>query len=197
MRRLFPALVISLIPFTASADDLPMADNPPPLRDAGRYITNIETAIFNGPLDQVVAALQQEDTGVLAYVEPTDRIPAVLGTTPIEGVFPDEVGATRRVNLDGGYYAVERVLINDEDTFAYQVWNFTAPSTGALSHIRGEFQYNDLGDGRTEVVWTYSIAPRFFLARPFIRSFIENDFAPFMEAGLQGAANAFNESLTN
>ena len=72
-----------------------------------------------------------------------------------------------------------------------------AAAARPLDHIRGEFRYVDLGDGRTEVIWSYSIAPRVFYARPFIRSYLENDFGPFMQSGLQGAATAFNARPTS
>ena len=170
---------------------LPRGEGHPPLRDAEAYLTNVERAIFNGSQAEVRAALQTEETGVLAYTEATDRIPALTGTTPVEGAFPNP-DAIRMVNLATGDTAAERVLVNTEDRFAYQVWGFTAGNSRPIDHIRGEFEYIDQGDGTTEVIWTYAIAPRVFWARPFIQDFLDNDFAPFMESGLQGAANAFN-----
>ncbi|MEM8592154.1 MAG: SRPBCC family protein, partial [Pseudomonadota bacterium] len=86
---------------------------------------------------------------------------------------------------------------NNDERFLYQVWGFTASNARALSHIRGEFRYEPVENGQTRVTWTYSIAPRFFLVRPFVRSFLKNDFAPFMESGLQGAAKAYNQSVVN
>ncbi|MEO0666007.1 MAG: hypothetical protein AAFY97_09800, partial [Pseudomonadota bacterium] len=83
-------------------------------------------------------------------------------------------------------------LENSETRFAYQVWDFTSSSARALDHIRGEFLYEAVGANETRVTWTYAIAPRAFFVRPFVRSYLENDFAPFMESGLQGAAEAFN-----
>lgn len=170
---------------------VPRGEGPPALRAAESYLTNVERAVFDGPPEAVRAALQRPETGVLAFTEATDRIPAVTGTTPVDGSFPD-AGAIRIVNLATGDTATERVLENSPQRFAYQVWGFTAPNARPLDHIRGEFAYLDRGDGTTEVVWTYAVAPRAFYARPFIRSFLENDFAPFMQSGLSGAAAAFN-----
>ena len=170
---------------------LPRGDGHPPFRDAEAYLTNVERAIFSGSQAEVRAALQTEETGVLAFTEATDRIPKITGTTPVEGAFPNP-DAIRMVNLATGDTATERVLVYTEDRFAYQVWGFTAANSRPIDHIRGEFEYIDQGDGTTEVIWTYAIAPRVFWARPFIQDFLDNDIAPFMESGLQGAANAFN-----
>lgn len=190
--RLIPILV-PLVALSSLALPvlLPRGDGPPPLRDEGGYLVTSQAAVFNGTPAQVIEALQTAETGVLAHVEPTHRIPAIAGLTPIYGSFPDE-GAVRRVELATGDHVTERVLVNNAITFAYQIWGFTAANSRPLDHIRGEFRYIDLGDGRTEVQWDYAIAPRIFWARPFVRSFLENDFTPFMAGGLAGAAAAFN-----
>ncbi|WP_224813886.1 SRPBCC family protein [Hasllibacter sp. MH4015] len=170
---------------------LPRGDGPPPLRDASSYLTTTQTEIFNGPPAAVIEALQSPETGVLAFVTPTDRIPAIAALVPLEGAFPNE-GAVRRVELATGDQVTERVLTNNARAFAYQIWGFTAANARPIDHIRGQFTYSDLGDGRTEVRWDYAVAPRVFWARPFVQAFLDNDFAPFMAAGLTGAAAAFN-----
>ncbi|WP_461429019.1 SRPBCC family protein [Gymnodinialimonas sp.] len=190
MRLILLTAVLALAALAAPVL-MPRADGPPALRDPGGYLVTTQTATFNGPPEAVRAALQDAETGVLAFVEPTDRIPAISGLTPIEGHFPNQ-DAIRRVELATGDHVTERVLINDATTFAYQIWGFTAANARPLDHIRGQFTYVPTGDGQTLVSWDYAVAPRVFWARPFVRSFLENDFAPFMAAGLAGAANAFN-----
>lgn len=188
MRTLLTTL---LLIFGTVANALPDGTNPPALRGDRGYLTNVETAIFAGPVADVIATLQDADTGVLAFVERTDRIAEIEGMTPIKDAFPNE-GAIRRLSLSDGSHVVERVLENSTSRFAYQVWGFTSPQARALSHIRGEFRYEAWGEDQTQVTWTYAVAPRLFLVRPFLRSFLKNDFAPFMESGLQGAAAAYN-----
>lgn len=196
--RLLPlslGIVVLALAALAAPVLLPRGEGPPPLRNADQYLTHVERAVFNGLKADVRDALQSPDTGVLAFTASTDRIPEITGFTPIEGAFP-ETEAVRMVDLATGDTATERVLYNTDDSFAYQVWGFTAGNARPLSHIRGEFEYVDRGDGTTEVIWTYAIAPRVFWARSFIQGFLDNDFAPFMESGLQGAANAFNARPT-
>ncbi|MEL6689891.1 MAG: hypothetical protein AAFP28_06185 [Pseudomonadota bacterium] len=190
MRALFSAFLIA----TAAPAAADYAD-PPALRGDSGYLINVETAVFEGPVDQVSAALQSPETGVLAHVTNTDRIPVITGMEPLVGAFPD-AEAVRRLAFSDGSEVVERVIENSSDRFANQVWGFTSANGRALSHIRGEFKYEALGPTETLVTWEYAIAPRLFLVRPFVRSFLTNDFAPFMESGLQGAAAAFNARVS-
>lgn len=187
MRTLITAAALAFATPAFAAD----YSDPPELRGERGYLTNVEVATFNGPVDSVIATLQTPETGVLAHVVRTERIPAIEGLEPIEGTFPED-GAVRRLIFADGSEVVERVLENSETRFAYQVWDFTSSSARALDHIRGEFLYEAVSATETRVTWTYAIAPRAFFVRPFVRSYLENDFAPFMESGLQGAAEAFN-----
>ena len=189
MRKIFLAIVIFVLPVMSGASQ--DISTPPALRGAKGYVTNVEVAIFHGPVGDVKAALQTADRGVLAYTQPTPRIPAISELLPVEGLFPNQ-GAVRRVILEDGNSVVERVLENSDTVFSYQIWGFTASNARALNHIKGEFRYVEIDQDTTEVTWTYAIAPRAFLVRPFIRNFLKNDFAPFMESGLQGAANSYN-----
>lgn len=189
MKHILIAAMLLILPMMAGAS--PNISDPPALRSAMGYVTHVEVAVFNGPVADVKAALQTAEHGVLAHTQPTSRIPAIADLTPISGAFPAN-GAIRRVTLADGNSVVERVLENSETIFAYQIWDFTAPSARALSHIRGEFRYVAIGENQTEVTWTYAIAPRAFFARPFIRSFLKDDFAPFMQSGLRGAAQSYN-----
>lgn len=174
-----------------ATDPAPRHAPPPPLRAPGDYLANEETAIFNGPPAAVARAVQSPAHGVLAHVRATERIPQVIGTSPISGRFP-AAGAIRQVNLEGGYTATERMIENGAQGFRYQVWDLTAPAARQIDHILGEFRYRALPDGRTEVTWRYAVAPRRWLARPFIARFLARDFAPFMRSGLDGAAAHFN-----
>ena len=188
MRAIISALLIA-IASPALASEI---SDPPALRSDGGYLINTETAIFEGPVKDVIAALQTPETGVLAHVANTDRIPAITGMEALLGEFPNE-NAIRRLTFSDGSEVVERVIENSADRFAYQVWGLTSSNARALSHIRGEFKYEAVSPSETRVTWEYAIAPRVFLVRPFVRSFLRNDFAPFMESGLQRAARAFNE----
>ena len=81
--------------------------------------------------------------------------------------------------------------MNIDTRFAYQIWNITAPAGRAIDHIKGEFRYEQRGE-EVHVTWDYNIKPRVFVVRPAIRNFLENDFGPFMRAGLTGTVTAYN-----
>jgi hypothetical protein len=174
---------------------LPRAEGPPPLRDTDTYLTNVERAVFNGPIEDVIAHLRSDEGSVLAFVEQTDRIAGIGEEIPLVDVFPNE-GAVRTLQLTDGSQVTERVITNSDALFAYQIWGFTAPAARPLDHIHGYFTYTALDESTTEVVWTYAIAPRVFWARPFIQGFLDNDFGPFMDSGLTGSAAAYNEATS-
>ncbi len=192
MLRILPLIVLTLTLAACSGPtEPPLAHDPPPLAAEDRYITHVEGASFAGSLAEIRAFM--EDPGVLSFTEPTPRIPGIVEITPLDGTFPD-TGATRRLAFADGSFVVERVVQNRPGLFQYQVWNLTSGSGRAVDHILGAFRYEPRDDGTIEVIWTYRILPRFGLVRPFVRSFVENDIAPFMESGLDGAAAAFNAS---
>ena len=167
----------------------PDGSNPPPLADAGDYLTNTETATFNGSREDVLAFLA--DPGLTSFLKPTDRIPAIEKVTILSGTW-GEAGAVRRVALADGGYTAERILEANRDVFSYQIWDLTSRAGRGIDHIRGDIRYEDAGDGQTHIVWTYSILPKTSLLRGPIGSFLEQDFQPFMENGLNDMAAAFN-----
>ncbi len=162
---------------------------PPALANTSTYLTNTETASFPGTLEDFRAFVMQNP--ITDFVVATDAIPEIENITYLSGNWPD-VGAVRRVDLAGGHHVHERVLANTPTRFAYQIWDITAPSGRVVDHIMGEFQYSE-ADGQVNVVWNYNIKPSIFLARPAIRRYLANDFAPFMQAGLTGLVEAYQQ----
>ena len=165
----------------------PEVSAPPPLATDSTYMTNTVTTSVIGRVPEVRAFFDANP--VTDFVAATDAIPAITGITYLSGDWPD-VGALRRVELAGGHFVHERVLVNNPDRFAYQIWDITAPAGRFISHIMGEFQYIQNGE-TVEIVWDYNIKPSVFVARPFIQRFLINDFAPFMQAGMSGVVNAY------
>lgn len=170
--------------FVTLAADVPQA---PDLSTPGKYMTNTEVVTVPGSAATVRAFFDANP--ITDFVVPTDAIPAITGFEYLSGTWP-QVGAVRRVTLADGQSVHERVLINDPDRFAYQIWNITAPAGRVIDHIMGEFRYVEAA-GQTTVTWDYNIKPNIFLARPAIARFLENDFGPFMAAGLTGVAGAY------
>lgn len=160
---------------------------PPPLADDALYLTNTVTVTLPGTIPQVRAFFDANP--ITEFVPSTDAIPAITGLEVLSGTWA-QVGAVRRVNLDGGFSVVERILTNQPDHFSYQIWSVTAPAGRFIDHIRGQFTYTQL-EGSVEVQWDYSIKPRVFFARPFIQRYLTNDFAPFMKIGMAGLSDAY------
>lgn len=167
---------------TPSAEDI---DTPPPL--GGAYVTNTETALLSGDVESVREFM--EDPGLTSFLEPTDRIPAIANIEILEGDWYTP-GSVRRVDLEGGGFVIERIVDRDDTMFSYQIWNISTLSGRFIDHIYGEISY-DTVPGGTEVVWSYNVKPRYGFARGMVTSYVEDDFAPFMAAGLSAMAEAY------
>ncbi|MGR3514247.1 MAG: SRPBCC family protein [Paracoccaceae bacterium] len=183
--RTFLAVLTASATF-ATASQLPA---PPDLAKPGKYQSNEEVLRLDAPPREAWAFWME--TNITDLLEPTDRIPAIASIDVIRGPW-GEPGSVRRVTFDDGGSALERVLTATATEFTYQIWNIETGSGRFIDYIYGEMRARPAGDG-TEIVWRYNIKPSVFFARPFIRSFLNNDFAPFMEGGMIGVAAAFEE----
>ncbi|UWR22966.1 SRPBCC family protein [Sulfitobacter sp. S190] len=163
---------------------------PPDLASASKYQSNTETIVLNAPLAE--AWQFWRDNPVTDFVEPTDRIPEIAGFEVLKGNW-GEPGSIRRVTFQTGETALERVLTSTESEFSYQIWNIQTSSGRFINHIYGKFEAQPVESG-TAINWSYNVKPAVFFARPSIASFIRNDFAPFMEGGLQGLSAAYTAS---
>ncbi|WP_299043077.1 SRPBCC family protein [uncultured Tateyamaria sp.] len=170
--------------FIAKNPDIPL---PPDLAADGSYLTNTVTATLHGTVAGVRAHF--EENPVTNFTVPTESIPAIEDITYLAGAWP-EPGALRRVDLANGYSVHEQVVVNTESRFVYQIWNITAPAGRAINHIKGEFNFDQQGDD-VKITWDYNIKPRAFFVRPAINTFLKEDFAPFMQAGMTGTVNAY------
>lgn len=181
---------LALIAFTTIAVAEPTIPAPPDLASAGKYQTNTETTVLNAPLSEAWAFWRQNS--ITDFLEPTDRIPEIAGFEVLKGNW-GEPGSIRRVIFQGGGSALERVLTSTDSEFSYQIWNIETSSGRFINHIYGKFEAQPV-EGGTEINWSYNVKPVAFFARPSIASFLRNDFAPFMEGGMQGMTAAFADS---
>ncbi len=170
--------------FIANNPEIPL---PPQLAADGSYLTNTVTTTLSGTVAEVRAHF--DNNPVTDFTVPTEAIPAIEDIIYLAGDWP-EPGALRRVDLANGYSVHEQVIANTEAQFVYQIWNITAPGGRAIDHIKGEFNFDQQGDA-VKITWDYNIKPRAFFARPAINTFLEEDFAPFMKAGMTGTVNAY------
>ncbi len=178
------AALLSWATFASAQTAIPA---PPDLAPADKYLTNTETTVLETSVPEAWAFWRA--TPVTDFVEQTDRIPAIASFEVLKGTW-GEPGSIRRVIFEGGGSALERVLTSTETEFSYQIWNIDTGSGRFINHIYGKFNAQAVGNG-TQITWSYNIKPNVFLARPFISSFLRNDFEPFMESGLQGLTLAF------
>ena len=173
------------------------SDTPPPeiLREQ-IFVTHTETIEVARSLEAVHAAASRplED-----QINKSDGLPGISGTYPLT---PGEFGTTGSRRLDcltDGSSLVEQVLFSDPKRFRYIVWNYTSEKADAVYYGIGEFVYEELGDKRTRIRWSYSFAldeSHFpgrlgalgrFLFRKF---FLERDYAEMMRGVLASIKTA-------
>lgn len=66
-------------------------------------------------------------------------------------------GAVRRVQLEDGHFAFERVIENRfPEMFRYQIWGFTNGASRVARYAVGEFAYSQVKGG-TKLTWRYRI----------------------------------------
>ncbi|MEL7179780.1 MAG: SRPBCC family protein [Pseudomonadota bacterium] len=184
LRPFVTTVAVALAPWPVFADDVPPA---PDLARESLYQSNIISVVLQGEIAEVSAFMAANP--LTNFLEPSGRIPRIADVVVLDGPWGD-VGALRRVDLVDGNHVHERVLTNDEDEFTYQIWDITAPAGRFINHIYGEIRFAEVEEG-TQVTWSYNVKPRVFFARPSIRSYLDDDFAPFMENGLSSFAAAY------
>ncbi len=152
--------------------------------------------------EQIVIPLSPQETyarlngASLEKVLPgTDRIPAVVGTEPLNSItFPNQ-GARRRVMLADNSTAIEEVIQNTpNEYFSYEVWGYTLTTARPIEYGKGEFWYLMANNGQTILRWRYSFklrSNRFpgmlgplgrFL---FTKVFLDRTYARFMKSSLK------------
>jgi hypothetical protein len=190
MFRLRLAVVALLIAVTACSNAAP-PETPPAYTDAAPEITDAPDASYvtTRRVEAPAAAVRQwiDEGRMLPSLQSTDRVSKPAGYDMLSGTWP-EPGAIRRVQQEDGHYVAERVLENTPEVFAYQIW---APTTSAGRNIlygRGEFRVTTIDAASSTLTWTYELKARNALVAPFLRGFVKNDFAPFMEAGMDAFA---------
>ncbi|MEL6682828.1 MAG: SRPBCC family protein [Pseudomonadota bacterium] len=190
MKRLIAAatICVGLASAAVFAGTTSGTATPPTLTYSDRYLTNTVTVTFDAPVSDVRAFMAANP--LTNFLEPSGRIPKITDITVYEGVW-GEPGAERRVDLEGGSSVLERVISNTDDAFTYQIWNITTPAGRFIDYIYGEILLSETAEG-TELTWNYNIKPSVFFARPAIRSYLTEDFSPFMENGMRGFAAAYS-----
>jgi hypothetical protein len=87
----------------------------------------------------------------------TDDLSGVDYTYPIIGDQYQKAGDRRGVCLTDGFGAMEELLQNNINRFAYRVWTYTVPEASGISYADGEFLFVPVANG-TQVIWNYKFA---------------------------------------
>lgn len=130
----------------------------PAIAPIDQLVSHTEEVIVNRPLDEVLA--EAERTPLNQAIRKSESLPGVSGTYELTSGGFGRPGSRRLVCLTDGSTTEEEVLDNDRDKnsaqFRYVVWNYTTEKARPILYGIGHFVWTDLGNGRTQVRWTYS-----------------------------------------
>jgi hypothetical protein len=136
-------------------------DTPRPAIEEAMLVDHVEDITINRPLDVLIA--ENSRTPIEKTMHGTSTLPGIAGTQVLRGSWP-EPGAPRVVCLTDGGSTEEQVLENtrggNTHHFRYEVWNYTTPQARPVAYAVGDFLETDLGDGRTDIHWTYAFRLR-------------------------------------
>lgn len=130
------------------------------------------TMIINAPIDSAFNYILPVD---LTHIfKKYKRFPAIIKSNETE--FWNKAGLTRTVFFEDGTTAQETMLsVIPSKSFSYKIEKFTSPLRNLAKKVDGEYVFTDLGNGQTQIVWTYKIIPKNFFARTIIKVAILKD----------------------
>lgn len=163
--------------------------DPPPLADPSVYAGVVVEQTVPGDVASLRAFMEEHP--LITFTETLGNIPAVVGTEPIEGDFP-EPESRRYVVLDDGNTAIDRSISVSLERFEYQVYGFTSGTARFVNHAWAEQTWED-GDGTVTMTWTYRMRPRIGLLRGAVRNRLERDFQPWMALAVDRLLTAYQE----
>jgi hypothetical protein len=122
-----------------------------------QLVARVEEITIDRPLSIVLSAV---DKPLKDTFHKTGSLPIVSGDYMLtKGDFGGP-GSRRLTCLGDGSTLEEEVLQSERDNrthlFRYVVWNYTTAKARPIEYGVGDFQYSDMGDGRTHITWTYS-----------------------------------------
>jgi hypothetical protein len=115
----------------------------------------------------------------------TDKVSKPAKSEILSGIWP-QTGAVRRVTQADGHFIAERVIENTESGFSYQIYGLTSAAGNSIAYGLGEFRVTPVDASSCTLTWIYQLKPKNPVAGFFVNRFVKNDFAPFMEGGMEG-----------
>lgn len=149
---------------------------------SSKYPQTTVTTIVDAPIGQ---AFDYIAPIYLPHIFPgAGLIPGITDTSVREGW--NKAGLTRTVYFADGSICQETMLTyNAPTSFSYKNEQFTSPVLGALMHrFEGEWLFTELGDGRTQIKWTYRTIPKNYFARLFVRAVLIRFFKKMLQQAL-------------
>ena len=165
---------------------------PPPVDPAAPMIARTERVVVGRACDAVFAYVV---LGPLEKMIPaTPKLPGVTGVTLLTPGPWGGMGERRHVHLTDGSQTTEQGLeAVPGERFRYEVWDYSTAAGKPIAYALGEFVFQPLEGGRTEIVWTYAfrLRPGMFpgnlggLGRWLMRRvFLDTAYAELMRASL-------------
>ncbi|MEM7667284.1 MAG: SRPBCC family protein [Pseudomonadota bacterium] len=160
----------------------PELTSPPALSD-GWHATFHTIKVIDAPLIPLQQWIVASNELVLA-MEETEQIKKPVDVRVVSGTWPEK-GSVRWVKLSDGHYTYERVLENRlPEHFSYQIWGLTSGASDHITYAKGQWDWREVENDKSEFTWTYSLRPNSFIKRPFVSSFLDSDMKPFMEGAI-------------
>ena len=128
------------------------------------------------PQTKIVMTINAPIDSAFNYIVPVElshifrkykNLPAIIKTDEKEKWL--KAGLTRTVYFEDGSTSKETLLtVVPHTSFSYRIENFTSQLRFLAKRIEGDWVFTDLGNGQTQIEWTYKIVPKNFIARGLI-----------------------------
>jgi Polyketide cyclase / dehydrase and lipid transport len=126
---------------------------------------------------QVVTTINAPIDSAFNYIVPVElphifkkykNLPAIVKTDETEKWV--KAGLIRTVYFEDGSTSKETLLtVVPYSSFSYKIENFTSQLRFLAVRVEGDWLFTDLGNGQTNIVWTYIIVPKNTISRTVIR----------------------------
>lgn len=94
------------------------------------------------------------------------------------------------MTLADGHAIIERILANEPDLLRYQIWVFTNAAGRGVDQIVAEQRFVEVAPGRTRFEWTYAMAPKSIVTRPFVARMRTRTLQPYLQDAADAMAGA-------
>lgn len=109
--------------------------------------------------------------------------PAIVGTSNKEHWIKS--GLKRTVYFEDGSTAEETLLsVIPCTSFSYELFSFTSKLRFLAKKIEGSWLFTDMGNGQTQIEWTYTMIPKNRISRTILKAFVIKDLRFVLKTAL-------------